>query len=331
MSINITNADGVQRSPLVKNPELVTRSANNPRKPDRLSGETNIRLAAALDLARRGFRVFPVIQNDKRPLLENWPEKASSDSTQISKVWTEYPDLNVGCFNDDLISIDVDTKAAKQGAKSLALLEAIYGGLPLTYTQRSASGGYHFTYRAQPQIVATIKTCANKIVGFPDIDIRAGRTGYIVGAGSATGIGEYTVENDLPIAEAPQWLIDLLPKVHDRKTTRNGDGHTPLVELDSEAAIARATDYLVRHAPEAIEGAGGDAETLKVAMRVKDFGVSQGRCSELMLDFWNDTKAQPPWDADELAVKVANAYRYGQEPPGIASAEAEFDAVEGRR
>ena len=208
------------------------------------------------------------------------------------------------------------------------MLEALYEGLPLTYTQRSASGGYHFTYRTPPQIVATIKTCANKIVGFPDIDIRAGRTGYIVGAGSSTVAGEYTVEKDLPIADAPQWLIDLLPKVHDRKTTRKGDSQTPLVELDLYAAIARATDWLANHAPEAIEGAGGDAETYKVACRVIGFGISFEKCLELMLDHWNDIKASPPWDASELAVKVTNAYRYCQDPPGIASAEVEFDAVE---
>jgi RecA-family ATPase len=47
-----------------------------------------------------------------------------------------------------------------------------------------------------------------------------------------------------------------------------------------------------------------------------------------MSEYWNDTKAFPAWSLDELEQKVANAYRYGQNAPGIASAEAEFDAVE---
>lgn len=91
MSNNTTNAVGVQQTTLAKNPDLITTNVGDPGSTDRhLSGETNIRLTAALDLARRGFRVFPVVENDKRPLIENWPDKASSDSTQISKVWTEF-------------------------------------------------------------------------------------------------------------------------------------------------------------------------------------------------------------------------------------------------
>lgn len=286
------------------------------------------RLSAAVALARRGFRVFPAIENDKRPLIDKWPDRASSDTAEISAVWTEYPAGNIGCFNDDLISLDVDVKDGKQGRRSLRLLEMLYETLPPTYVQCSASGGWHYTYRAPGEVVALIKTCADEIAGFSGIDVRAGRTGYIIGAGSSTAAGDYTVESDLPIADAPQWLLDLLPKVHDRKTQPNGDRQTPLVPLDAETAIARAIDWLEHHAPEAIEGAGGDHETLKVAYRVKDFGISREKCLELLLDHWNETKAIPPWDPDDLAVKVANAYRYGQNAPGIASAEAEFDAVE---
>lgn len=328
MSNSNTSAVGVQQTTLAKKPDLTTNLGEPPVTDVSLSDETNTRLAAALALAQRGFRVFPVIQNDKKPYIKEWPEWATHDAPRIQAVWGRYPILNIGCFNEDLILIDVDTKAGKHGAKSLALLEALYEGLPLTYTQRSASGGYHFTYRAPPQIVVTIKTCSNKIVGFPDIDIRAGRTGYIVGAGSSTAVGEYTVEKDLPIADAPQWLIDLLPKVHDRRATRNGDSQTPLVELDTESAIARAADWLENNAPEAVQGAGGDAETYKVACHVKGFGISPEKCLELMLDHWNDIKASPPWKPDELEEKVANAYRYGQDPPGIASAEAEFGPVD---
>lgn len=286
------------------------------------------RLEAAVALARRGFRVFPVCKNDKRPLIGKWQEQASSDESQIHGVWTYCPELNIGCFNDDLLSIDADASDGKKGVESLASLRAMHLDFPRTYTQATPRMGRHLTFRAPPEIVAALKTCSNAIDGFPGIDVRAGRTGYIVGAGSSLSAGDYTVLDDSPIADAPQWLIDLLPKVHDRKTKANAAGQPPLVQLDSETAIARATDWLEHHAPEAIEGTGGDGETLKVACRVKDFGISREKCLELMLDHWNETKASPPWDPDELAIKVANAYRYGQNAPGIASAEAEFDAVE---
>lgn len=320
MTDNNTNATSVQRSTLVKNPGPTASSVGNPR--------VNTHLAAAIALVQRGFRVFPIIENEKKPLLAKWPSEATSDIAQIRAVWSYCPGLNIGCFNDNTISLDFDVKDGKQGKKSHKLIEAIYDEFPPTYTQRSPSGGWHYTYVAQPEIVAIIKTCANEITGFPGIDVRAGRAGYIVGAGSCTPAGKYTVENDLPIADAPQWLIDLLPKIHDRKTPAGGDSRTPLVKLDSEAAIARAVEWLENSAPEAIEGAGGDAETYRVACRVIGFGISSEKCLELMLDHWNDIKASPPWDVSELAIKVANAYRYRQDPPGIASAEAEFGAVE---
>jgi hypothetical protein len=101
-----------------------------------------------------------------------------------------------------------------------------------------------------------------------------------------------------------------------------------LVELDSDAAIARAIDYLVNHAPEAVQGAGGDSTTIRVANRVGDFGLSADTTAALMLDHWNYTKPAPPWEPDELADKVASAFKSRQNPIGIASAEAEFDAVE---
>lgn len=55
-------------------------------------------------------------------------------------------------------------------------------------------------------------------------------------------------------------------------------------------------------------------------------GVVEQDCLPLLIDHWND-RCAPPWDADELAVKVANAYRYGQEPVGSSAPEAQFDPV----
>jgi hypothetical protein len=42
----------------------------------------------------------------------------------------------------------------------------------------------------------------------------------------------------------------------------------------------------------AIEGQGGDLHTYNVACRVRDFGVSQSRCLELMSILW-DSRCLP--------------------------------------
>jgi hypothetical protein len=100
------------------------------------------------------------------------------------------------------------------------------------------------------------------------------------------------------------------------------------LELDQQEAIERAKEWLIKHAPEAIEGMGGDNMTYQVACRVRDFGLSEETCLELMAEHWNDTKADPPWPIGDLEQKVANAYQYAQEPAGVRSAMADFERVE---
>jgi hypothetical protein len=80
------------------------------------------------------------------------------------------------------------------------------------------------------------------------------------------------------------------------------------VDLDSDSAIYRAREYL-RHVEPAVEGQGGDRHTMTTAAAVKDLGVSEDRCLELMADLFNP-RCDPPWQLAGLTEKVANAYRY---------------------
>jgi hypothetical protein len=53
-------------------------------------------LMVALETAASGFRVLPVSPESKRPLIKDWPNKATSDSTQITAWWKQYPNAMVG-------------------------------------------------------------------------------------------------------------------------------------------------------------------------------------------------------------------------------------------
>jgi hypothetical protein len=115
----------------------------------------------------------------------------------------------------------------------------------------------------------------------------------------------------------------LVPKPSRRGAGRDMGSST--VELDTEPATQRATDYLLNEAPEALEGAGGDTTTYKVACCVRDFGISKGLCLELMIEHYNE-RCSPPWTIDELEKKVESAYRYAQSEIGQrAPAEAVFE------
>jgi hypothetical protein len=99
------------------------------------------------------------------------------------------------------------------------------------------------------------------------------------------------------------------------------------VELDQPTNIKWAIDFLQKNAPPAIEGSGGEFTTLKVAMTLRGYGISEHKTLELMCDFYNE-RCEPPWDLDGndgLAKKVENAFLYASlEAPGAATAEAHF-------
>jgi hypothetical protein len=122
-------------------------------------------------------------------------------------------------------------------------------------------------------------------------------------------------ENAMTLKELSAWIA---PTTFSKRDPI-ADTATPLVDLDTQTAITRATDYLTSKAP--------DNGTYSIAAKIKDFGVSQETCLDLMLEHWRDARGLDK-DDDHIRFRVENAYRYGQNAPGISSAEAEFDAVE---
>ncbi len=289
-----------------------------------MSGRTQLRmpdtptkLDHALALAKRGFRVFPLLPNLKLPAIKEYQNQATTDPARIREWWLSFwPDANIGIETTGLCVLDVDAKPGKPGRESLEFLLDLHGQLPPTYAQRTPTGGMHFVFSAPPGV--DIRNSAGKIA--PGLDIR-GWHGFIVAAGSTIDGRPYR-GGDKPIAQAPQWLLDAARAATPPREERD---LPPAAELDTPTATKRATEYL-QSADPAIQGAGGDDQTYRTAARVKDIGVSQQEAVALMLEHWNE-RCQPPWDPDDLRDKVANAYRYGENAPGSASAEADFKDV----
>ncbi|KQK32136.1 hypothetical protein ARD30_07700 [Bosea thiooxidans] len=237
-------------------------------------------------------------------------------------MWTEALsdepiDYNIGiATGNGLFVIDVDDKGGKSGSRSLRNLEQSIGALPVTLTAGTPSGGWHIYLRADPK--AWIPNSVGKLG--EGLDIR-GDGGYVVAPGSVIDDRSYTIEVDVDVADSFEEWTDLVsaPRPAERIAA-------PTIDLDLPEAVTAATKWLQRHAELAIEGAGGDATTIRVANRVLDHGISVDQGLDLMLDHWND-RCSPPWDADELRRKVENAERYRQSPVGAGSAELEFDDV----
>lgn len=287
------------------------------------------KLDHALQLAQRGFRVFPLIENGKLPAIQGWPKKATTDPNQIKQWWGADPhtgwrsDRNIGVLTGGgLAVLDVDNKHGISGDESLRHLTVI-DELPHTFTTKSPGRSTHIYLIVNNEI----RNSAAKIA--PGLDVR-GHHGFVVGPGSTINDGDYEIVTDSPIAPAPQWLEQVFSKARPVVDRQKADSEAAArIELDTPDAIARAKEYLVTAEP-AIEGAGGDDHAFRIACRVKDFGVTEATTVVLMLEHWAErcvTSRAPGDFAEYISTKVQNAYAHGTSPVGVASPQLDFEPV----
>lgn len=272
------------------------------------------------ELAAQGFSVFPLRPNTKLPAISKWQTKATRDIHQIERWIAAHPGANWGIATgrfgegEALVVVDVDNKSGKRGDAALLGLELEGCEFPSTLESSTPSGGRHLIYRAPVPVKQGVDTLG------PGLDMRSAG-GFIVAPGSMIDGKPYSANEAEAPTPAPQWLIDRCGAPRSKAVDR-----TPLPGIDPERARARAIEYLAHQAPEAIEGAGGDATTFRVAAKLKDLGiVDPAHACALMLEHWHDGCG---WAPDDLAVKVGNAYRYGANPPGSDAPEAQFQPVE---
>lgn len=279
-------------------------------------------LSAALSLTKMGFEVFPLGYDSKIPAIDDFPNRASIDPEKLKLFWIdpvmehEQP-FNVGIsttkFKDGaLLVVDIDSKNGKDGESDLLRLELEGFSFPTTLEQKTPTGR-HLIYSVEKPLKPSVGELA------PGIDTRS-RGGFIVGAGSVFEGRSYSI-NDVAITRAPQWVIDRF-KEDGRNRIQNA-----VLPVVSPQSVDRATEYLVKLAPLAVEGSSGDQTTFAVAARVKDFGLDVDTCFELMTERWN-SRCSPPWEHSELRKKIENAYSYGHNAPGSDSPEANFSPIE---
>lgn len=181
-------------------------------------------LAVALDHVRQGRPVFPCDwradtkkpgRPSKKPLINAWPEKATTDPAQIKAWWKQWPKALVGiptgaasgiAVLDTDIEIDpVTGEVIKDGEAVLqAELKARGWTLPDYLLEvRTARGGLHRWFQHE----AGFKCSTNVI---PGVDTRA-EGGFIIAPGSQGAVGgawEFKDGCDLVAREeeAPTWL-----------------------------------------------------------------------------------------------------------------------------
>jgi hypothetical protein len=110
-------------------------------------------------------------------------------------------------------------------------------------------------------------------------------------------------------------------------TERHYQGDVKRSELEpvmaSERVLQAAEQALVRLGP-AIQGCGGDQTTFKAgAILLNDYALPESQAMDLALT-WN-THNEPPWEEEELALKLANGAMYAQKTYGCAREAVELN------
>lgn len=184
-------------------------------------------LAAALEYAARGWRVFPVhsIRRQgtqctcgrrdcgspgKHPRTENGLKDATLDERTIRSWWQRWPDAGVAiATGNGLVVIDVDPP--KGGDDSLVDARRALGEIPDTVEVLTGGGGRHLYLRAPEGV--SVRSSAGQLG--PGLDVRADG-GYVVAPPSLHVTGKrYSWEasgdpEDVDVAPVPAgWLARL--------------------------------------------------------------------------------------------------------------------------
>jgi hypothetical protein len=178
-------------------------------------------LASALAHAERGWRIFPLRPNDKRPAIAGWQQRATTDPERIERCWGSGTAYNIGlATGSGLIVVDLDQPkpdavppdewqlpGVRWGLDVLAVIAEQHNAvLPVeTYRVLTVSRGEHL-YCTSPAGVELHNT-AGKLGWL--VDTRA-EGGYVVAAGSVINGCRYEADDTADVAVLPDWLTALL-------------------------------------------------------------------------------------------------------------------------
>jgi len=262
-----------------------------------------------------GFPLFPV--KGKVPSIAKWPDTPHDPLPDIS----QFPH-NLGIvLPQGFLVLDVDPRNFNGNDPIKKLKDDLKVDILAldTLIVNTGGGGKHVYLKKDPNI-----DIRKTIKGYPGLDFLS-KGNFVVGLGSIHDITkkEYTLYKGTPsqLASTPEQIINLIRKNKVAKTVdRNAGKYTNTVQNKD-----RYKSYLIG-ADTAIEGAGGDMATFKVACQGRDLGLCPDTTLGLIEKFWNGN-CTPPWSPEALQDKITNAYKYSNGSIGSSDPTQQFDVT----
>lgn len=164
--------------------------------------------------AQVGWRVFPITPGTKTPAMSKWPERATTDWSIIQEWWMQrYRRCDVGILTGResgiwVLDIDVHWINGFASARNLFNLHGM-PNVPKTFRVGTPSGGQqiYFRYPDDGRKVKNVASTAQRPGPLgAGLDVR-GWHGQVV---APEGEGREVVDATLPVADAPNWLVDLV-------------------------------------------------------------------------------------------------------------------------
>lgn len=260
-----------------------------------------------------GLRVLPC--NGKAPKINKWQE-SNLTIDEFRKYYREND--NIGIITGKttgIVCVDIDAK--NDGLNWYSFFESDLGNPIVEHT---GGGGIHLYYR-YPEKINFIKSRINWAQG---VDILADGGKQVITYPSVHASGNKYIINDgytlLDMSQAdflPDWIYKDL--ISNQKVKQQND---TILSNPENVFIDQAIE-VIKNFPPAIEGQGGDFHTLKAAMILRDYGITQDLAFNILNVYFNP-RCIPQWEPTALKIKVMNAYKYAHNSPGVFLPENQF-------
>ena len=242
-------------------------------------------MSAALALANLGIPVIPLCPHDhagvsekhknickrpgKAPLIKDWQNRASSDPEQLAEWYTRWPCANIGLVlgsKTGILAIDVD---GEYGRKKLEELSK--GNLPPTWEYETPGGGYRYLYRAPDGYPFAGKSYSSPKGGHEGLELLGdGQQTVMPGSVHTNGRPYVWAEgrnpDDLPLADAPEWMLRLMSANYsaDRLFSGENDGRVTGSPIASRGPTRPSASASTSASTSAFTDTPTDADILEV-------------------------------------------------------------------